>query len=281
MHRPARLTVKAPIYILGQGRSGTTVLGVTLSLHRQIGFLNEPKALWHNAYPNEDLIGSYTDKPACYILTAADATPTVAMNLQRLYSGYLRLTRSTRILDKYPELLYRVPFVKHVFPDARFLLLVRNGMEVCRSVGNWSQAHGHSTTNHSVDWWGRDDRKWQCLINELVSQEPDLRDEREALRELRSQHDRAALEWVLTMRAVERVSQQYPEQALVVRYERLVERPVEILEEIFRFCYLEDDERVFQYATATLRKRSKDGSVDLHELVREPFETMMQKFEYA
>ena len=66
--RPARRAVKAPIYILGQGRSGTTVLGVTLSLHRQIGFLNEPKALWHNAYPNEDLIGNYTDKPARYIL---------------------------------------------------------------------------------------------------------------------------------------------------------------------------------------------------------------------
>ena len=38
--------VKQPIFILGTGRSGTTILGVTLAMHRAVGFLNEPKALW-------------------------------------------------------------------------------------------------------------------------------------------------------------------------------------------------------------------------------------------
>ena len=44
---PQLQRVKSPIYIIGTGRSGTTILGVILSIHRQVGFLNEPKALWH------------------------------------------------------------------------------------------------------------------------------------------------------------------------------------------------------------------------------------------
>ncbi len=43
--------VKKPIFIIGMGRSGTTILGVVMSMHRDVGFLNEPKALWHSIYP--------------------------------------------------------------------------------------------------------------------------------------------------------------------------------------------------------------------------------------
>ena len=49
--------VKQPVFILGTGRSGTTILGLILSLHRDVGFLNEPKALWHSVNPADDLIG--------------------------------------------------------------------------------------------------------------------------------------------------------------------------------------------------------------------------------
>ena len=44
--------VERPIFIVGTGRSGTTVLGTVLSLHRELGFLNEPKALWHAVLPS-------------------------------------------------------------------------------------------------------------------------------------------------------------------------------------------------------------------------------------
>jgi len=42
--------VERPIFILGTGRSGTTVLGIVFSMHNQVGFLNEPKALWHEIF---------------------------------------------------------------------------------------------------------------------------------------------------------------------------------------------------------------------------------------
>ncbi len=44
---PGEPVVRQPIFITGLGRSGTTILGILLSVHREVGYLNEPKALWH------------------------------------------------------------------------------------------------------------------------------------------------------------------------------------------------------------------------------------------
>lgn len=61
---PLLRTVNSPIFIVGNGRSGTTLLGRLFALHQNVSFLNEPKALWHFAHGAEDLIGSYSDAAA-------------------------------------------------------------------------------------------------------------------------------------------------------------------------------------------------------------------------
>ena len=40
-----------PVFIIGCGRSGTTILGKTLSNHPKIKYLNERRDLWHKIYP--------------------------------------------------------------------------------------------------------------------------------------------------------------------------------------------------------------------------------------
>ena len=71
---PQLRQVKQPVFILGTGRSGTTILGLILSIHRDVGFLNEPKALWHSVNPADDLIGGYSEDPGKYRLSADCAT---------------------------------------------------------------------------------------------------------------------------------------------------------------------------------------------------------------
>ncbi len=71
---PAPADAGTPVFIVGSGRSGTTALGVTLSMHKDVGFLNEPKALWHTVFEDEDLVGNYSASPGRYCLTGADAT---------------------------------------------------------------------------------------------------------------------------------------------------------------------------------------------------------------
>ena len=100
--------VEKPVFILGTGRSGTTILGVVLSMHREVGFLNEPKALWHAIFPEEDVIGNYSRGKAKYRLSVSDATMEVKRNAHRLYGAYLASVCSRRLVDKYPELIFRV-----------------------------------------------------------------------------------------------------------------------------------------------------------------------------
>jgi hypothetical protein len=123
---PQLKKVVSPIFILGTGRSGSTVLGILLSMHKDVGFLNEPKAMWHLIYPFEDVIGSYSLGSASYRLMADDAADEQCRVGHRIYGAYLAATGSKRVVDKYPELIFRVPFVKRIFPDAKFIFLVRN-----------------------------------------------------------------------------------------------------------------------------------------------------------
>src|SRR5215212_6691597 len=47
--------VSRPVFILGCGRSGTTIFGAALSKHKSITYLNEPRHLWFAAYPETDI----------------------------------------------------------------------------------------------------------------------------------------------------------------------------------------------------------------------------------
>ncbi len=123
---PQLKRVEKPVFVLGTGRSGTTILGIILSMHKDVGFLNEPKALWHSIYSDEDLIGSYSLGNASYRLGSEKITPEIKKQAHRLYGAYLRATFSSRAVDKYPELIFRIPFVLDIFPDAKFLFLLES-----------------------------------------------------------------------------------------------------------------------------------------------------------
>ena len=279
-NRAQSRSVTAPLYILGQGRSGSTVLGLVLSMHREIAFLNEPKAVWHSAYPYEDLAGNFTDQPAKYALNSEDATYDVQRRLHNLYGAYLKISGMQRVLDKYPELLFRVPFVITIFPDARFLLLFRNGWDVCHSIDNWSRVHANADSNVLEDWWGKNDRKWHFLVDQLVIREADLRNHASELRTLDRQLDRAALEWILTMREIRRVHTRYTDRTLLVSYESLVNTPRKILSEIMEFCALPLDENVLDFADDRLRESSSHKKFDLPEVLIDPFNSMLHDFGY-
>ena len=163
-------SIEKPIFILGTGRSGTTILGIVLSMHREVGYLNEPKAIWHIIHPHEDIIGNYTRADAKYRLTAEDAADDMRQRAAQMFGAYLTATRSKRLVDKYPELIFRLDFVRALFPDARFIFLVRNGWDTCHSIANWSQRLGVEVNGEKHDWWGVNDRKWGLIAEQLVKQ---------------------------------------------------------------------------------------------------------------
>ncbi|HHS89103.1 MAG TPA: sulfotransferase [Rhodobacteraceae bacterium] len=273
---PQRRPLESPTFILGLGRSGTTVLGTILALHRDVGYLNEPKALWHSALGNEDLIGSYASQPGRYRLKAEDASPVASRRLRRYYGAYLRLARCSRVVDKYPELVFRSEFLRQVFPHARKIVMVRNGIDTCQSIEKWSRAHA---TVHE-DWWGANRQKWRLLVEEIVAPDSFFATALPAIRALERQVDMAAVEWMATMREIKRLDAASCKDTVFVRYEELVAKPRETLEGILGFCGLPDDPGMVDLGCAMLRPAMPYEPVRLHRALQPLFDETMINMGY-
>lgn len=278
---PQLAKVQKPIFIVGVGRSGTTILGHVLSIHPQVGFLNEPKALWHAVYSGEDLIGSYSRGPARYRLRTEDATMEVRRAAHRLYGYYSVLTGSKRIVDKYPEMIFRTPFIRAIFPDAKFLFLVRNGWDTVQSIEGWSQRNGTTNEGELHDWWGVNNRKWRLLLEQVVASDPTFSNIYRDGIDFSSHTDRAAVEWVATMKEGLKLMKENPRQFHMVRYEDMTASPEESLIEVARFCELPPDKPFLAYASRVLQPRPPRDPVDLDPSLRPIFDATMESLGYA
>jgi len=277
---PALRKVVKPIFIIGTGRSGTTILGMVLSMHRHLGYLNEPKALWHAIHPQEDLIGSYTRGPARYRLTAEDADGEAIQTARRLFGAYLFASLSRRVVDKYPELIFRIPFVRAIFPDAKFLLLVRNGWDTCVSIERWSQGLGVDVGRERHDWWGANNRKWKLIVNQLVQTDEYFSSLSEEIESVSNHTDMAAVEWIISMREGLKAMEDFPNEVYLIRYEHLATRPVETLKKVLEFCELDDDRVFFDYARKILNPVPHREPFALHPAIEPLFLETMKTLSY-
>ena len=278
---PIPRRVNAPVFVLGTGRSGTTILGKVLGMHRDLLFLNEPKALWHTACPVDDVMGNYQLNDAFYALDASYADPATTRAIRRLYSYALLITNSRRILDKYPEMIFRVPFVRAIFPDAKLVFLVRNGYDALRSITKWSQKAGRQTLQGTEDWWGLDRRKWNLLVRDVVAKDELLADRTEAISRLTRHEDMAAAEWVVTMRTGLKIAEAQPGQLHFVPYETLCKEPETTLRQVCAFCGLRDDPKFLTYAARTLSPVPPRPATALDPLIRDVFLDTMRRLEYV
>jgi hypothetical protein len=252
--------VDRPVFIVGMGRSGTTLLGRILAAHPSVGFLNEPKAMWHVIRDDEDIIGSYAaPQTGRLYLHAEDANEEVSRRGRALFAWYLRASHSKRVADKYPELIFRHAFVRTIFPDARFLVAVRSPWSTLRSVAGWSKSHA----TDSADWWGVRDQKWDILWTQGVLQKTsnsdlvtlDLANEGD-------HHVRAAVEWIVTMReAISLVA--VDSFAQIIQYEELVRHPRETVRQTLDFCELPASSRTEAYAGAIVSTQESKGDRDV------------------
>lgn len=277
---PGEPKVDRPIFITGLGRSGTTILGILLSLHREVGYLNEPKALWHVIDPRQDINGNYSTAGARFRLAASDVDSGIAQRAHRLFSRYLSLTGCGRVVDKYPELIFRVDYVRAIFPDAKFIFISRSGADAVPSVVKWSERLGVKSGKHTDDWWGRDDIKWHYLRKELILGDSAYESVWPQATADLDHANRAALEWIVTMREGLAQEQRYPDAVIRVAYETLLARAVGELERLQRQCGLEPDPAVMDYAKKRLYDNPAKGWPELHPAVDALFRETMTRLGY-
>jgi hypothetical protein len=252
--------VDRPVFIVGMGRSGTTLLGRILAAHRDVGFLNEPKAMWHVIRDDEDIIGSYAPAHTGRLyLGAEDASEKASRRAHAVFAWYLRASHSGRLVDKYPELIFRHEFVREIFPDARFLVAVRSPWSTLKSVVGWSK----SKATDDADWWGLRDQKWDILWTQGVLQRDSNSDLVTLdLAEELDHYIRAAVEWIVTMREAILLAAADP-LAYVIQYDELVVSPRELIGETLRFCELPASSRTEAYAESIVAPQQNKDDRDI------------------
>lgn len=276
---PFKNHVKKPIFIIGTGRSGTTILGIILSIHKSVSYLNEPKALWHEIYEFEDVIGNYSEGKASYRLNKYSVDNNIIKKARNLYSAYLKISGGERVVDKYPELIFRVPFVHSIFKDSLFIFIARNGYSTLESISNWSKKFQRNRVNSHEDWWGLNDRKWNLICEQLIKKSKLLQNKYSNIIEFNNHKDRATVEWILTMEEGIDIMRKNPKNVLFIKYEDLIENQYSTLKKVLNFSNLDYDQKMFNYASEVL-KSSPKMKCQINPILKEPFYKVMHDLNY-
>ena len=272
--------VKSPVYIVGTGRSGTTILGKILSVHKDIGFLNEPKAIWHSIYPDEDISGNFSDRDSQYRLSGIEADSNVIKKAHKLFGFYQSITFSKKIIDKYPEMIFRYDFIKKIFPDAKFIFLVRNGWDTAISIDNWSKKFGNKKNGDVLDWWGKNNRKWNLIYEQLVGMDEELNKISGKVIKNLSLREKAAIEWILTLKEGMKMIKKFPKDFTIIKYENLATDPALIIKQLMEFIDLKGDKTVIDYAEKALKPAKSKGVFKMDSEIELIFKRVLSNFNY-
>src|SRR5262245_53595567 len=88
-------------FIMGCGRSGTTILGQLLGKHREVTYLNEPLHYWYAIDTRTDNLDFFGGKGQSW-LDATDATDAAARRFGRLFGQVQRWAGGRRVVEKLP-----------------------------------------------------------------------------------------------------------------------------------------------------------------------------------
>ena len=214
-----RPRLERPIFIVGAARSGTTFLGSCIGAMPGISYHHEP------VLPKAAVEAIATDRWS---------RRQAAWMYRSVYRGLLRLhlDGDLRFADKTPRNCYVVDELAEIFPDAKFLHIVRDGRDAALSLSRrpWlrSAADGSGAVEPGGYAYGTAPRFWV---------EPARVEEFRRVSDIR----RCAWAWRRHTQAALDSLARIPERSLEVRYERLVAEPVEQGNRILDFLELEDE----------------------------------------
>lgn len=238
----------SPLFIVGIGRSGSSVFHRLLCRHPRAAWLSRALELWPNATgTNRALmhtlalpivgrsVSSVIDPGECYDfweqLVPGFTSPCrdlVAADVQNDVRTVVRQALSAIPTKRRPQLVAkvtgwpRVGFLHEIFPNARFIHVLRDGRPVAASF-------------LKVDWW----RGWRGPSGWLFG---DLTPEQAAEWQ---RHDRsfvalAGIQWKILMDAMDSARQSVPASCMVeIRYEDLCRDPISHFRRVLEFAELE------------------------------------------
>ena len=206
-HPRARLV--APIVVVGSPRSGTSLAVDLLATHPDLANWSEAGRLW-------DPIDYHSDE-ADHHWPAERATPAEIARLHRWCEWYRRSHGKARFVNKHPRNSVRIDYLRRVFPDARFIHVIRDGRAGVSSIVGQIRSRPRRA-KQPLGGFCRP-LGWRALVrDDLVEQ--------------------TALQWQAIVRHVRERGHALGPDYREVRYEELCARPRETYRGLFEFAGL-------------------------------------------
>lgn len=236
-------------FVIACGRSGTTVLGRTLGMHPQIRYFFEPVHLWAAIEPRTDFSRLFGEVDARCFMDGAEVT----QRHRRLFRGLLAARDGDGrrlVVEKTPINALRIGFLDRIAPGARFIHILRDGLDVCRSIERIAAANQQRTAGlpRFNQWWGAADSKWQALSRDGA----DNGYFPESVTHLRTHLQRGAYEWLVSVAEVDHWRTHLGDRLHEFRLDDLVADPGRALREICAFVDLPAPDPWLERAGAVL-----------------------------
>ena len=139
-----------PFFIVGSARSGTTLLRLMLNAHRLVAVPPESRFITEIQYSDQPVeVDRFLGTLAAHKRFEAWDLPLEAVRdelegervpygeaIAAAYRAYARVNGKSRWGDKTPRYVEHIPFLARLFPDSRFIHLIRDGRNVALSYAN-------------------------------------------------------------------------------------------------------------------------------------------------
>lgn len=245
-------------FIIGAGRSGTTILGKILSSHQRAKYFFEPYHLWAAVDICTDCLNLFHSGDAKIILDEVDLTLAAKERFNRLFRAS---HEDHLILEKTPLNAMRIGYLEALLPQAKYIHIVRDGIEVSYSIerlatGNYYRIWGKPSLNQ---WWGTGYSKWNFLKSDGLHRGyfP------ESLNSITTFGEMGAYEWLVSLMEVERWRQKIENRLYEVQYDNLLKDPLNELQGIFDFLSLGVSQAYLKSAAQKLYSGRKNSASTL------------------
>jgi len=129
--------LRQPIFVVGSPRSGTTALGRCLGAHSQCATAEESLVLLPLWRIYADLYAVGLPTGVAHLkeyVSESELLSSLGDFSDRIFTGLLERTGAATYVDHTPWYGVLTPFVRALYPDARFVHVVRDGRQVVRSL---------------------------------------------------------------------------------------------------------------------------------------------------